>query len=357
MKDAVDLVGARRPSAPTCGGSAASGSGLCPFHDERTPSFSVDPVKKVYYCFGCGEKGDVFGFVQKTQGARLRARRSSSCRSARTSSSSARRRIRRRRSGGRSAGPAAGAARRARRSSTRAYLWKAAEAEPAREYLAERGLEQAVLEEFQVGLRAGRGRQADPAGGQGGLLGAGPGHGRAGAAAWRAGRGRASAGASSSRWRTSAGACSGSPGARCARDRAEVPEHVREQGGRLLQGPAALRDGQGANARDEDRSVRGRRGLHGRARAAPGRRPGVRGDHGHLAHRSAARRADARPGDGLPRARCRQRRQERDVARGADGGATARPSCASSRCRAGATRRRSSRRTGRRRSGRCSTAR
>ena len=43
-------------------------SGRCPFHDERTPSFSVDPVKKVYYCFGCGEKGDAIGFVKETQG-------------------------------------------------------------------------------------------------------------------------------------------------------------------------------------------------------------------------------------------------------------------------------------------------
>jgi DNA primase len=43
-------------------------SGLCPFHDERTPSFSVNPVEKLYYCFGCGEGGDAFKFVQQTEG-------------------------------------------------------------------------------------------------------------------------------------------------------------------------------------------------------------------------------------------------------------------------------------------------
>ncbi len=39
----------------------------CPFHQEKTPSFHVDDGKGFYYCFGCHEKGDVFGFVQKTE--------------------------------------------------------------------------------------------------------------------------------------------------------------------------------------------------------------------------------------------------------------------------------------------------
>ncbi len=43
-------------------------TGLCPFHEERTPSFSVDPAQKLYYCFGCEAGGDVFQFVREKEG-------------------------------------------------------------------------------------------------------------------------------------------------------------------------------------------------------------------------------------------------------------------------------------------------
>jgi|LGVF01.2.fsa_nt_gb DNA primase len=40
--------------------------GLCPFHSEKTPSFSVEPERKIYNCFSCGEKGNAITFLQKT---------------------------------------------------------------------------------------------------------------------------------------------------------------------------------------------------------------------------------------------------------------------------------------------------
>ncbi len=42
--------------------------GLCPFHQERHPSFYVEPERKIFYCFGCGVGGDVFDFIMRIEG-------------------------------------------------------------------------------------------------------------------------------------------------------------------------------------------------------------------------------------------------------------------------------------------------
>ena len=61
--DMVEVVSARTQLRR----SGARFVGLCPFHDEKTPSFSVNPQDKLFYCFGCGKGGDVISFVRETE--------------------------------------------------------------------------------------------------------------------------------------------------------------------------------------------------------------------------------------------------------------------------------------------------
>jgi DNA primase len=61
--DILDVVGTRTQLRK----SGARYTGRCPFHEERTPSFSVNPVEKLYYCFGCGAGGDLISFVRETE--------------------------------------------------------------------------------------------------------------------------------------------------------------------------------------------------------------------------------------------------------------------------------------------------
>jgi DNA primase len=144
--DMTELVGAKTDLRRV----GSRWTGLCPFHDERTPSFSVDPERGLYHCFGCGVGGDAIRFVQETEaldfpeavealaeryGVRLEREEDD---------------------------PAAEQRRRRRERlhallerSARfyaAYLWDSREAKAAREYLtADRGLSEEVARGFRVG--------------------------------------------------------------------------------------------------------------------------------------------------------------------------------------------------------------
>src|SRR5690554_3279145 len=62
--DIVDVVDARVRLKKT----GKNYSGLCPFHEEKTPSFTIQPDKQFYYCFDCGAGGNVLGFLMNYEG-------------------------------------------------------------------------------------------------------------------------------------------------------------------------------------------------------------------------------------------------------------------------------------------------
>ena len=144
--DMLDVVGGRTQLRK----AGARYVGRCPFHEERTPSFSVNPVDKLFYCFGCGKGGDLISFVRETEnldfagaiewlGDRFRVPLEYE-----------------------ETSPAADAARKRRErlyelleqatAFYERYLWESAQGEPARAYLAERGLREEICREFRLGL-------------------------------------------------------------------------------------------------------------------------------------------------------------------------------------------------------------
>lgn len=149
VRDAVDfaeLVGARTELRRA---GQRRLQGLCPFHDERTPSFGIDPVEKLYHCFGCGAGGDVFQFVMETEGLDFTGALESLADRYGIELE-------------RDAEDPRDAERRQRRDRllallerTAAYyvrvLWESPEAADARSYLLGRGLEEGVLREYRVG--------------------------------------------------------------------------------------------------------------------------------------------------------------------------------------------------------------
>jgi len=123
--------------------------GLCPFHEERTPSFSVDAQEKLYHCFGCGVGGDAIKFVEEKEGLGfaeavelLADRYGVELVRDKEDPRAEARRQQRRRLGELLDRVAVFHA---------AYLWDSEEAAKAREYLAERGLGEETLRAFGVG--------------------------------------------------------------------------------------------------------------------------------------------------------------------------------------------------------------
>ncbi len=128
-------------------------TGLCPFHEERTPSFSVNPQEKLFYCFGCGKGGDLISFVQETEqldfaGAVewLAERFRVPLEYEQTSPAHDVQRQRRERLYGLLEQAAAFYER---------YLWESAAGGEARRYLDGRGLAAAVCREYRLGLAPG----------------------------------------------------------------------------------------------------------------------------------------------------------------------------------------------------------
>jgi len=68
IKSKLDIISVIGPYVPTLKRSGRNYFGLCPFHKEKTPSFSVNQELGIYKCFGCGEGGDVIKFIEKIDG-------------------------------------------------------------------------------------------------------------------------------------------------------------------------------------------------------------------------------------------------------------------------------------------------
>ena len=149
VRDAVDMVDLVSSRVELKRAGANRLTGLCPFHDERTPSFGINPAEKVYHCFGCQASGDAFTFVMETEGVdfkgaleHLADRYKVTLELEDEDPQAAEQRKRRER-----------LLELLERTATYyvRQLWESAEAAKAREYLAGRGLQEATLREFRVG--------------------------------------------------------------------------------------------------------------------------------------------------------------------------------------------------------------
>jgi DNA primase len=147
--DFVSIVEERTPLRR----SGARMVARCPFHDEHTPSFSINPVDKLYYCHGCHKGGDMIGFVRDTQGLSfveavewLAARAGITPEYEEGSPADDLRRKRRERLTSLLDRAA---------SFYEGYLWESPSGSLARDYLAGRGLGEEICRDFRLGLALG----------------------------------------------------------------------------------------------------------------------------------------------------------------------------------------------------------
>jgi DNA primase len=152
--DMVDVVQGRTQLRK----SGARWVGLCPFHSEKTPSFGINPVEKLFYCHGCHKGGDLITFVRETEGLDfaqavewLADRTGTQLEYEETSPAQEARRKRRDRLESLLEDAASFYSR---------YLWDTAAGEFVRGYLSERGLTEEVCRDFRLGLSPGGDRLA-----------------------------------------------------------------------------------------------------------------------------------------------------------------------------------------------------
>ncbi|MEE8424763.1 MAG: DNA primase [Elusimicrobiota bacterium] len=68
VRDKTDIAELVREYVPSLKQAGRTFKACCPFHQEKTPSFTVNPERQIYHCFGCHEGGDIFSFVMKVEG-------------------------------------------------------------------------------------------------------------------------------------------------------------------------------------------------------------------------------------------------------------------------------------------------
>jgi DNA primase len=149
IREAVDLIDLVSTRTELRRAGPGRYMGRCPFHEERSPSFSVDTSKGLYHCFGCGVGGDAYKFVMETEGLDFTGALESLARRVGIELTVE------------DEDPQAAERRMARERLMELleraavfyerYLWDSAEAAPARAYLLERGLTEETLKTFRVG--------------------------------------------------------------------------------------------------------------------------------------------------------------------------------------------------------------